>query len=126
MGGCPNPTLRSSPGVLHQEDKSSLLPGVTEEPGEVENSTEKMSHHCTPLWNPGQKQLIAKEPGADRPYSTGLGRVPKEAGGILSPPRQTLVHPFPGACSILGVLVNTNLEFSRWPSNLQAHLRPDI
>ena len=35
---------------------------------------------------------------------------------------QTLVHPFPGACSILGVLVNTSLEFSRWPSNLQAHL----
>ena len=91
--------------------------------GEVENSPEKMLTPLHTLWDPGQKQVIAKEPGAGRPTYWSC-RVPKEAGGIL-PPRQTLVHPFPGACSILGVLVN-NLEFCCWPSNLQAHLRPGI
>ena len=48
------------------------------EPGEAETSPEKT--HT--LWDPGQKQLIATEPGADRPTYCSC-RVPKEAGGIL-------------------------------------------
>lgn len=53
--------------------------------GEVENSPEKMLTPLHTLWDPGQKQLIAKEPGADRPTYWSC-RVPKEAGGILPPP----------------------------------------
>lgn len=90
--------------------QAQFIPGVRE-PGEVEASPEKTLTPLHTLWDPGQKQRSLGQ--TDLPADLAVFPKRQEA-----PWGQTLVHPFPGACSILGALVNTSLEFSRWPSSL--------
>lgn len=114
-----NPT-RCSPALGSCTGKTSPVYSRSQrEPGEVEASPEKTLTPLHTLWDPGQKQRSLGQ--TDLPADLAVFPKRQEA-----PWGQTLVHPFPGACSILGALVNTSLEFSRWPSSLQAHLRPDI
>ena len=61
------------------------------EPWEVETAPERTLTPLHTLWDPGQKQLIAKEPGADRPTYCSC-RVPKERGRRHPGDRPWCIH----------------------------------